>query len=272
MRLDLHLHTTASDGACDPREVVALASAGGLDVISITDHDTVAGLPQALEAASDHSVHVVPGVEISSTFEDREYHILGYFVDPEAPALRSHERRAVQGRERRMMEMVARLQRQGLLIEYDDVAREVGPGGSATGRPHLARALVVRGYASSTPDAFSRLIGDGHPAHVPTRLSTPEEAIGIILAAGGVPVWAHPPRDARSRLLPEFIRAGLRGLEVYRPRSRPDRILELEREAAASRLLTTGGSDWHSEDGGVSLGDFFVTEDEVAGLLEERGM
>ena len=272
MRLDLHVHTTASDGACDPREVVALASAGRLDVISIADHDTVAGVPEALEAASRHNVHVVPGVEISSTLGDREYHILGYFVDPGAPALRSHQRRAAAGRERRMLEMVARLQRQGLLIEYDDVAREAGPGGSAIGRPHLARALVVRGYASSTSDAFSRLIGDGHPAHVPTRLATPEEAIGVILAAGGIPVWAHPPPSMRSRLLPEFIRAGLRGLEVYRPRSRPDRIVELEREAEALRLLKSGGSDWHSTDGGTALGDFYVTEDEVAGLLEARGM
>ena len=272
MRLDLHLHTTASDGACDPAEVVALASAGRLDVISITDHDTVAGLPEALEAAPRHNVHVVPGVEISSTFGDREYHILGYFVDPGAPALRSHARRAVRGRERRMAEMVARLQRQGLLIEYGDVAREAGPAVSAIGRPHLARALVARGFASSIPDAFSRLIGDGHPAHVPTRLSTPEEAIGVILAAGGIPVWAHPPPGVRSRLLPEFIRAGLRGLEVYRPRSRADRIVELEREAESSRLLKSGGSDWHSADGGTALGDFYVTEDEVAGLLEARGM
>ena len=107
---------------------------------------------------------------------------------------------------------------------------------------------------------------------VPTRLSTPGEAIQIILDAGGIPVWAHPPADVRPRLLPQFVQAGLRGLEVYRPRSRPDHIVELERAARASELLMTGGSDWHTSDGGAALGDFFVTEEEVASLLEAGGM
>ncbi len=272
MKLDLHVHTSASDGACDPKEVVALASRAGLDVISITDHDTVAGLSGAVEAASSQSVHVIPGVEMSSTLDDHEYHILGYFIDPDAPALRDHERTALQGRENRMIEMVTRLRQQGLLIEYDDVLEEAGPERSAIARPHLARALVTKGYASSTPDAFDRLIGDGHPAHVPTRLSTPTEAIRIILEAGGVPVWAHPPTSVLARSLPDLVRAGLLGLEVYRPRSRPNHILRLETAARASDLLMTGGSDWHTPDSGNSLGDFFVTEDEVAKLLAAGGM
>ena len=266
------MHTSASDGACEPREVVALAEAAGLDVISITDHDTVAGLPRAVEAAAGQSVHIVPGVEVSSTYQDKEYHILGYFVDPDAPSLKIHERKAVEGRERRMLEMVKRLRSQGLLIQYDDVLDEAGAERSALGRPHLARALVARGDASSTNDAFDRLIGDGHPAHVPTRLSTPGEAIQTILEAGGIPVWAHPPAAARDRLLPGFVEAGLRGLEVYRPRSRPDQILRLERATRGSKLLMTGGSDWHTPDSGNALGDFFVTEEEVAGLLEAGGM
>jgi predicted metal-dependent phosphoesterase TrpH len=272
MKLDLHVHTSASDGSCDPAQVVALASEAGLDVISITDHDTVAGVPRALEAAAGQSVHVIPGVEMSSTLQDREYHILGYFVDPDAPVLKGHERTALEGREHRMIEMVERLRGQGLLIEYDDVLEAAGPDRSAIARPHLARVLVARGYASSVPDAFDRLIGDGHPAHVPTRLSTPAEAIQVILDSGGIPVWAHPPTAARSRLLPDFVAAGLRGLEVYRPRSRPDHIVGLEQAARASELLMTGGSDWHTPDGGSALGDFFVTEDEVAGLLEAGGM
>ncbi len=272
MKLDLHVHTSASDGACDPKEVVALASQAGLDVVSITDHDTVAGLPGALEASVGQSVHVIPGVEMSSTLQDREYHVLGYFVDPDAPALKGHERTALEGREQRMIEMVARLRRQGLLVDYDDVLEQAGPDRSAIARPHLARALVAKGFASSTPDAFDRLIGDGHPAHVPTCLSTPAEAIQVILDSGGIPVWAHPPTAVRSRMLPDLVRAGLRGLEVYRPRSRPDHILGLEQAARASDLLMTGGSDWHTSDGGAELGDFFVTEDEVAKLLEAGGM
>ena len=272
MKLDLHVHTSASDGACDPEEVVALAGQAALDVISITDHDTLAGLAGALAAAAHHHVHVIPGVEMSSTLQDREYHILGYFVDPDAPALRDHERAALEGRERRMIEMVARLRRQGLLIEYDDVLAEAGPERSAIARPHLARAMVAKGYAASTTDAFDRLIGDGHVAHVPTRLATPDVAIRVIVESGGIPVWAHPPTEAIPELLPDLVEAGLRGLEVYRPRSSPSHILGLEKAARAANLLMTGGSDWHTSEGGTSLGDFFVTEEEVAKLLQAGGL
>ena len=272
MKLDLHVHTSASDGACEASEVVFLASRGGLDVISITDHDTVAGLPAAVETAGREGVHIIPGVELSSTLEDREYHILGYFVDLDAPALKDHERRAIEGRERRMIQMVERLRGQGLLIEYDDVLEKAGPERSTLARPHLASALVARGHASSTQDAFARLIGDGHPAHVPTRLSTPGEAIRTIRDSGGIPVWAHPPSDVLVRLLSDFAREGLRGLEVYRPRSRPDHIMGLERAAGDSELLMTGGSDWHSPESGVALGDFFVTERQVGSLLKAGGM
>jgi predicted metal-dependent phosphoesterase TrpH len=272
MKLDLHVHSTASDGACDPREVVSRASRSGLDVISITDHDTTAGLGSALEAAANLRLHIIPGIEMSSTHEDREYHILGYFVDPDAPALKAHERTALDGRERRMIEMVERLRGQGLLITYDEVLEAAGPERSSIARPHLARVLVEHGYASSTPDAFNRLIGDSHPAHVPTRLATPAEAIQIILDSGGIPVWAHPPNAARHRLLPEFVREGLLGVEVYRPRSRPDHIVGLEQAAKAHDLIVTGGSDWHTPDAGSELGAFHVTEEEVAGLLEAGGM
>lgn len=272
MKLDLHVHTTASDGSCDPSDVVERAAASGLDVISISDHDTVAALPRAIRAAAARSLQIVPGIEVSSTLDDREYHILGYFIDPDAPAVRNHERRAVELRGQRMLEMVGRLKRQGLLIEMDDVLEAVGPDGSVVGRPHLARALVARGHASSIPDAFERLIGDGHPAYVPTRLLSPTEAIQVVLQAGGIPVWAHPPAQAVDRVLAGFVQAGLRGLEVYRPWSRAGHMVALERAARNAGLLVTGGSDWHGPQKGPSLGDFFVTGDEVAEFLEEGGL
>ena len=268
MRLDLHVHTTASDGACDPLEVIDLAVESGLDVLSITDHDTVGALEVAVSAAAGNSLRLIPGIEVSSTWDGLEYHFLGYFVDPEATAVRGHERYAVESRERRMEEMVDRLRQQGLVIKMADVLDEAGPNRFAIGRPHLAHALVTRSYASSVTDAFDRLIGDGHPAYVPTRLAAPDQAIEVILAGGGIPVWAHPPLDSLDYLLPEFVRAGLGGVEVYRPRSQRTQVGKLRRAAESAGLLVSGGSDWHDPDRGGALGDFFVTEEQVGALLE----
>ncbi len=272
MRLDLHVHTTASDGVLSPAEVVGLAGDGGLDVLAITDHDTVAGIPEAIDAAAETALRLIPGIEVSSTHEGAEYHILGYFVDVQADSIKAHERHAVGGRESRMDQMVDHLRRQGLLIEMTDVLEAAGPDRSAIARPHLARALVLKGYATSVVDAFDRLIGDDHPAYVPTALATPDEAIRLILEAGGTPVWAHPPIRALTHLLPAFIGAGLKGMEVYRPRSTAGHIRKLERAAKAAGLLVTGGSDWHDGDRGSALGSFFVTEEDVGGLLEVGGM
>jgi len=272
MRLDLHVHTTASDGSLSPAQVVGLAADGGLDVLAITDHDTVAGIPAAMDAAAKTSLRLIPGIEVSSTHEGTEYHILGYFVDPQADSIQAHERHAVGGRESRMDEMVDRLRRRGLLIEMTDVFDAAGPDRSAIARPHLARALVSKGYARSVVDAFDRLIGDDHPAYVPTGLAKPDEAIRLILEAGGTPVWAHPPMSALTQLLPAFIGAGLKGMEVYRPRSTPGHIRKLERAAKAAGLLLTGGSDWHDPERGYPLGSFYVTEEEVGELIEEGGV
>jgi len=147
------------------------------------------------------------------------------------------------------------------------VEEVAGPDRSSLARPHLARALVARGYAGSVSDAFNRLIGDECEAFVPTELMTPMEAIEMILAAGGVPVWAHPPGDLMDTLLPRLLAAGLRGLEVYRPGYRRNDVLRLERICKTSHLLPSGGSDWHSPERGAVLGDFSVSGDEVGALL-----
>ena len=271
MRLDLHMHSTASDGACSPAEVVKRAT-GRLDVIALTDHDTVGGVEQATRAAAGLPLHVIPGVELSSTHRGRDVHVLGYFIDPTSPGLREHESKAMGSRERRMEEMIARLGNQGIHVEMEAVLRAAGPDRGSIGRPHLARALVEAGHASSVPDAFDRWIGDIQPSFVPTSLIDPGGVVAVVKAAGGIAVWAHPRLDLIDELLPSMVRDGLRGLEVYRPRADARLIGHLERTARTAGLLVTGGSDWHTPDAGSDLGDFHVTGEDVSRFLEEGGM
>lgn len=272
MRLDLHMHTTASDGAWSPAAVVEGAAAGRLDVISITDHDTTEGFAAARQQAEGLRIQVIPGIEVSSSHGGRDVHVLGYFVDPQSPAMTRHGERAGDSRDARMREMVSRLAGQGIEITMDSVEAVAGPDRGVIGRPHLARALVDAGHASSMHDAFNSLIGDNSDAFVPLDLLDPMEAVEVILDGGGIPVWAHPPADMVEGLLPTMVSAGLRGLEVYRPRHKRSETLRLESIARSAGLLTTGGSDWHTPDYGSSLGDFHVTGDEVEGLLREGGM
>ena len=272
MRLDLHVHSTASDGAWSPEAVVRGAAEGGLDVLALTDHDTIAGYSAAADVGREVDVQVVAGIEVSSTFDGRDVHILGYFVDPASPALLGYSDRASRRREERMREIIDRLGEQGIDVAFEAVEAAAGPDRVVIGRPHLAKALVEAGYASSVPDAFDRLIGDDCPAFVPTHLLVPTEAVELVTEAGGVPIWAHPPRDLVDPLLPQLLESGLRGLEVYRPRHRRSEVLRYEQICRSSGLLMSGGSDWHSPDNGSTLGDFFVTGDEVEGLLTLGGM
>jgi len=272
MRLDLHIHSTASDGAVSPKAVLGLAKKARLDVIALADHDTTAGVRRLLERGIQEAIQVVPALEVSSTLEGRELHVLGYFVDPESPAILAHEVLAVDLREKRMRGMIQRLEGQGVEVEYDSVIEAAGPERTALSRPHLARALVAAKHVSTVPEAFDRYIGDQHPAFLPTDLLSPDEAIRLILEAGGIPVWAHPPDNQVESLLPRLVQAGLRGLEVYRPRHGPAYTMKLEGLCRAWKLLLSGGSDWHYPDRGLELGSFYVTAEEVSALLEEGGI
>lgn len=272
MRLDLHLHSTASDGAWSPEALVRGAASAALDVIALADHDTTAGYAPAVAAAEELNVQVVPAVELSSTHQGRDVHILGYFIDPAAAPMVAHAQRAGRRREERMREMVGRLADAGVDVTFADVEAAAGGDRVSIGRPHLARALVAAGHVSSVQEAFDTVIGDDSDAFVPTHLLEPVEAVEIVLAAGGIPVWAHPPGDLLDPLLPALRAAGLRGLEVYRPRHRRSSVLRLESICRTSGLLRSGGSDWHGPEGGTALGDFHVTGDEVGGLLTAGGM
>ncbi len=272
MKLDLHIHTTASDGMWSPEAVVRGAAKGGLDVIAVSDHDTTAAFSTASAIGAEVRVQVIPALEVSSTHNGRDVHVLGYFVDPESSAMTAHGTRAGARRDERMREMVERLNASGIEITFEQVETEAGPDRVNIGRPHLARALVTAGHVTSIYGAFDTLIGDGSEAFVPTDLLTPVDAVELILEAGGIPIWAHPPGDLVDPLLPVLVGAGLRGLEVYRPSHKRHDMLRYERICRTSGLLMSGGSDWHTPDAGSALGDFFVEATEVEKLLAEGGL
>lgn len=267
MHLDLHVHSTCSDGALAPAAVVAAAQKAGLGMIALADHDTVAGVGPARAAASGRP-GVIAAIEITCRHDGRELHLLGYGIRPDDAGIAALASRAVATRRERLEALVARLRSLGVPIEVGDVVTE--PECASVGRLHLARALVRGGHAGSIPDAFGRFIGDSGPAWVPSRGPDVAEAIAAVTAAGGCPVWAHPsPGDAGSfRALAE---RGLGGVEALRPSLDPYLSVELEQAARAAGLVVTGGSDWHGT-ARPALGSWYVTEKHVGAFLERIGV
>jgi hypothetical protein len=271
MSIDLHIHSTASDGALAPAEVVAHARAGALTVIALADHDTIAGVAPAVAAAGD-GVRVLPAIEISATHEGREIHLLGYDFDPEHPAVTRYDHRARSVRAERIREMIRRLAALDVHVAFDAVVAEAGPDAAALARPHLARVLWNEGHVPSVAQAFDRFIGDHGPAFVPVQLLDAAGAIAVIHEAGGLAVWAHPPvDDDLAHTLDALVEAGLDGLECLRPRSTPVEVRRLTRHARRNGLLVTGGSDWHGDWHGP-LGGFHVDREQVAGFLDRVGL
>lgn len=267
-RADLHIHTRASDGELAPAAVVRAAAEARLDIIAITDHDTIDGLAEAVEAARGGPVRVIPGVEVSAQQEGDEVHILGYHVHPHAEPLRAHQHSALGRRQERARQMVRVLQGQGITIDYEDVVRAAGgEDARAIGRPHVARALLAGGHVRSIGEAFDRYLADGGLAFVPTELPPVGDAIAMIRASGGVAVWAHPGQDVVEAYAPIFAGLGLAGMEVFRPNTLPADGKKMRGIARDLGLFVTGGSDWHGPHRS-RLGDFFVPADDVRALLD----
>lgn len=250
-RVDLHVHTLASDGAYSPSEVVREAVAKGLVAIAITDHDTTAGVDEALEAAKGTDLEVVPGIELSAELGSEEVHILGYYLDHHDQALQQKLdvlRRARHDRARKMVERLAAL---GMPLQWEQVAA-IAADSSAFGRPHIAQALQQKGYVDSTGEAFARYIGLGGPAHVSRYKLTPVAAVEIISKAKGLSVLAHP--WGQEHVLPELVEAGLVGLEAYYGGYSIEQRETLLQLAHKYNLVATGGSDFHGYAGGISTG------------------
>jgi predicted metal-dependent phosphoesterase TrpH len=257
-RADLHLHTTYSDGSYTPEQVVDLARRSGLSAIAITDHDTLAGVVPARDAAAGSNLEVVPGVEITCEHDGRELHLLAYFVSLDDPALNAALAAIRRGRAERFREMVERLR--GLGVSVAGVAPQAVP--DALGRRHLAEMIMKAKRATSVRDAFRRYLLDGGRVNVPKKRLPVGEALALVRAAGGVAAWAHPPYHCDKRHLEELRALGLGAVEVEYPDTAPPRRRELLGWAATLGLAVTGGSDCHGP-GQRSVGACSVAVEEL---------
>jgi hypothetical protein len=244
--VDLHTHTTASDGANSPRALVALARAKGLKAIAISDHDTTNGLDEGIAAGRELGVEVIPALEMSTDVHESEVHVLGYFIayhDETFQALLTTLREARLGRARTMVEKLAAL---GMPLDWARVKAFAGDG--SAGRPHVAKAMVEAGYVPDIKTAFDRYISRNGPAYVERYKLTPAEAVKLLRGVGGLAVLAHPLEGTGSvPMIPELVAAGLGGIECYYTRYTPDQVATLEQIARNYGLATSGGSDYHGE-------------------------
>jgi hypothetical protein len=247
---DLHTHTLYSDGALPPEALVDLAASRGVTALAVTDHDTLAGLPAATQRGRERGLEVVPGIELSVQVGELDVHLLGYFVT-RGEVLRAALDEIQHERVRRADLMVERLAGLGMRLDAGDVARRAR--GGVVGRPHVAEALLERGFVSSLDDAFDRFLAVGRPAFVPKRTVTLREGAALLRAAGGVPVVAHPSVSGIDALVPELYAAGVLGLEVWHPTHNADDVRRYSRWARRHGLVPTGGSDFHRESPGGLL-------------------
>lgn len=275
--IDLHVHSTFSDGSRTPAELVSEAVAAGLTALAVTDHDTMAGVPELVGAAGGTGVRPVPGVELSVAHEHGPLHLLGYFMEP-GDELNAALERIRRGREERNLAIVDRLVALGAPVTWEEVLAIAG--GDLVGRPHFAMALVARGHVPTKDDAFARYLARGRPAYVERFRYPAAGAIGILRRARGAAVLAHPGLlrcEGRhlKELVAELAAAGLAGIEAWHSRHTAVQVRRLRRLAALHGLVATGGSDYHGAmSPGIRIGRGFgslaVPDDVVDALYARR--
>jgi predicted metal-dependent phosphoesterase TrpH len=270
--IDLHTHSTASDGMDAPGEVVAAASRAGLTVVGLTDHDTYAGWPAAEAAAREHGVAFVPGVEVSCSRKGISIHLLAFLVDPAAPGLKAELDRARESRVTRVDRMVARMAADGIPVTIEQVRAAAGAG-ATLGRPHIADALVASGYVRDRAEAFADVLRNGSRYYVSHYAPDPVHAVELVREAGGVAVMAHPFASGRGwtvddSVVGQMADAGLAGLEARHRDHSPAERRRAEQLATRLGLLTTGSSDYHGSGKENLLGEN-TTHPEVLARIEE---
>ncbi len=257
--VDLHLHTTASDGVMRPSEIVKYAQKKGLRAIAITDHDTIEGLEEGVSEGERIGFEVIPGIEISAEHSPGSMHLLGYFFDIRHPLLKERLAYLQNARAERNPKIVAKLRGLGIEVTYEDVIR--ASGGGQVGRPHFAQVLLDKGYVNSFQEAFDRFLKKGAAAYADKFRFTPEEALHFINQAGGIGVLAHPNTLGTNgyadleRLILKLMEYGLRGIEVYYPEHNSLAVAQYEAIVERHGLLATGGTDYHGlEKDGLEIG------------------
>lgn len=266
---DLHLHTNYSDGTYTPKELVEKAVKAGLSCISITDHDTVGAISEAMDVADSLGIEILPGIEISCEYELREVHILGYLIDHKSAALLKRLETLKENRINRIYKITEKLNALGINLRADDVFSVAN--GATVGRLHVARAMVLKGFVKTVSEAFNRFIGDNGPAFSLGFRFTPEEAIKFIRDNAGVAVLAHPYVIENEELIFKFMGLGLTGLEVYYPEHSQGEINFYLGLAKEHNLLVTGGSDCHgSAKPQVRIGSIKIPYDLVEKMKEAK--
>ena len=245
--VDLHMHTSCSDGTSTPRELLDLVRYAGIAAFAVTDHDTLEGYQAVRQILHDDDAELIPGVELSATVEGEDMHLLGYLFDPEDDRMKSALEDFQHHRSQRGRLMVDKLNELGVDITYEDVESQAG--GAVIGRPHVARAMTEKNAVRYYEEAFEKFIGYNGPAYVPKKNFTPDQAIGLIHDAGGLAMLAHPAIDDKERYLDMLIGMGLDGIEVYHPSHSQSHIDRYRHLAERHRLLITGGSDFHGSNG-----------------------
>lgn len=244
-KIDFHIHTVYSDGTYTPQEVVYKAKKLGLIAISITDHDSVSGLDEALKAGREWGVEVIPGVEIGADVGEDEFHILGYYLDWEKKEFLSQLKIFQQDRIKRNDKLFKKLNDLGIKVNHREAA-SLAPRGVVS-RLHIARLMVMKGYVSSIGEVFENWLNSGKPAYVKKMKVSPFEVMQLILKAKGIPVLAHPYLSKRDDLIPDLIKAGLKGLEVYHSSHNAATTQHYLKLAKFYNLVVTGGSDCHGD-------------------------
>ena len=275
--IDLHVHSTFSDGSLTPEQLVDNALDIGLTALGLTDHDCTGGIDRFMAACALKGLNGIPGVEISADVKHGTLHVLGYFIDHRNRAFESVLENIRSGREARNRKILTKLNELGFKLTWDEVASYAGE--DVIGRPHFAQAMVAKGYVAGTKKAFDLYLGKGKPGYVDRFRLLPADSMEIILKAGGVPVLAHPfTLDLDSKMLDEYVKelvdAGLQGIEGYYSEYTPQQQKEYQELAMKYHLVLTGGSDFH---GGINpdvkLGSGFGSlraPDELAERLRER--
>ena len=276
MKIDLHIHTTYSDGAYSPEQVVDTALDCNLDVIALTDHDNILSHKVAMDYVKKqgYNLEIIPGVEINTIYKGYEVHILGYYMDTNNPDFVQLLKNQQQARINQTTQIVELLNKKaGIRVKFEDIKSLVAPGGSI-GRPHIARAITAVGGVANVMEAYSKYINDSSPVYVTRKTVSPHDAVEMINEAGGIPVFAHPiDVDISEKLTKELVSYGLRGIEAYHRKHSPAVVEYFSSLAEKYGLIITGGSDFHAPSmnhGAILMGKNFVPSWVYDELIKEK--